>query len=252
MIAVVAAAVAALVLGLSGGSSRPQRPFTPVVAAPPPLAPVAPVAPQAVNLTLPPGQGVVVAEVLRPTAMRASPGGRVLARLGTHTGFGSPEYLWVVRSAPAWLGVVSPLVGNGRLGWIPQSATVLGRVKWQLKVSLSARSLTVLMGGRVVRRYTVSIGAPQSPTPTGRFAVTDRLRTADPGGPYGCCILALSAVTPHVVQGWDGGDRIAIHTTPDTSTIGEAVSHGCVRVPAADGRWLLMHVPLATPTVISS
>ena len=39
----------------------------------------------------------------------------------------------------------------------------------------------------------MAIGTPGAPTPTGRFAVTDRLVTNDPAGPYGCCILALSA-----------------------------------------------------------
>ncbi len=119
-------------------------------------------------------------------------------------------------------------------------------------MSLDARRLTVLDHGRVVERYTVAIGAQGAPTPTGRFAVTDRLVTNDPGGPYGCCILALTANAPHAIQGWTGGTRIAIHSTPETSSIGEAASHGCVRVTLPQGRWLLAHIPLGTPTLISS
>jgi lipoprotein-anchoring transpeptidase ErfK/SrfK len=119
-------------------------------------------------------------------------------------------------------------------------------------VSLSARRLTVLNGGKVVKRYTVAIGRPAAPTPTGRFAVTDRLATGDPSGPYGCCILALSARSPHAIQGWNGGNRIAIHSTPEVSSIGQPVSHGCLRLTLAEGRWLLGHVPLGTPTLISA
>jgi lipoprotein-anchoring transpeptidase ErfK/SrfK len=128
----------------------------------------------------------------------------------------------------------------------------LGRVTWELKVSLRARRLTVLEDGKVRARYTVAIGRPDAPTPTGRFAVTDRLLTGNPAGPYGCCILALSAHSPHAIQGWTGGDRIAIHSTPDLASIGEAESHGCVRVTLPEGRWLLSHIPLGTPTLISS
>ena len=106
--------------------------------------------------------------------------------------------------------------------------------------------------GNVLAHYTVAIGRPSARTPTGRFAVTDRLATGDPSGPYGCCVLALSAHSPHAIQGWDGGNRIAIHSTPDTSSIGLAVSHGCMRLTLAEGRWLMNHVPLGTPTVISS
>jgi len=201
---------------------------------------------------IPGGSGALVALVLHPTDLRSSPGGHSIARLDTKTEFGSPDMLWVARRVPGWLGVMTPQAGNGRVAWIAQSATSLSRVSWELKVSLSSRRLTVLDHGRVVERYTVAIGAPGAPTPTGRFAVTDRLVTNDPAGPYGCCILALSAHAPHAIQGWTGGTRIAIHSTPETSSIGEAASHGCVRVTLAQGRWLLAHIPLGTPTLISS
>ena len=201
---------------------------------------------------LPAGPGALVARLHHTTTMRASVRGRSLARLSTRTEFGSSQVLWVVRISSSWLGVVSPQAGNGRLGWIPQSSVRLERVRWELRVSLSARRVTVIEAGRTVARYTVAIGAPQAPTPTGRFEVTDRLVTHDPGGPYGCCILALSAHAPHAIQGWTGGDRIAIHSTPDTASIGLPVSHGCLRLTLAEGSWLIHHIPVGTPTLISS
>ncbi len=149
--------------------------------------------------------------------------------------------------------MVSPLAGNGKVGWIPAADASLSRVNWQLQCLAGhapSRASCSGAGGR--ERYRVAIGAPASPTPTGRFAVTDRLTTGDPSGPYGCCILALSAKAPHAIQGWNGGDRIAIHSTPETWTIGHAISHGCVRLTLAEGRWLLAHIPLGTPTLISS
>jgi lipoprotein-anchoring transpeptidase ErfK/SrfK len=193
-----------------------------------------------------------VAVLLHSTTLRAAPHGRKLARLTTKTSFGSRETVLVVRHVPGWLGVVATQAGNGKVGWIPLSAASLARVDWELKVSLKARRLTVLEGGKVMKTYKVAIGQPGAPTPTGRFAVTDRLTTGDPSGPYGCCILALSAKSPHAIQGWDGGDRIAIHSTPEAWSIGEAVSHGCLRLTLAEGRWLLGHVPLGTPTLISA
>ncbi len=223
--------------------------FTPVASSPspPPAKPRAPALP-----AVPTGPGALVAFVKHPTTLRATPGGRSLAHLTTRTQFGSPEALLVVRRVPGWLDVVATQAGNGRTAWIAQGAASLSRETWELKVSLSDRRLTILNDGRVIERYTVAIGQPGAPTPTGRFAVTDRLLTGNPGGPYGCCILALSAHSPHVIQGWTGGDRIAIHSTPDSASIGEAASHGCVRVTLAEGRWLLAHIPLGTPTLISS
>lgn len=201
---------------------------------------------------LPPGTGALVALVKRSTTMRITPGGRSIAQVGTRTNFGSPQVMLVTKLRGSWLGVISPIIGNNRTGWIPRSATDLGRVPWELKVSLRERRLTVLYAGKTLQRYTVAVGRPDAPTPTGHFAVTDRLSTGNPSGPYGCCILALSAKSPHAIQGWTGGNRIAIHSTPDTSSIGLPVSHGCVRLTLAEGRWLLGHIPLGTPTVIST
>jgi lipoprotein-anchoring transpeptidase ErfK/SrfK len=202
--------------------------------------------------SVPQGSGALVALVRHPTTMHSAPGGRTLAKVATRTGFGSPQALWVVQHKPGWLGVISTQAGNGHVGWIPQSATSLGRVSWELKVSLARRQVTVIENGKVQQRYTIAVGAPNSPTPTGSFAVTDRLETGDPGGPYGCCILALSANAPHAISDWDGGNRIAIHSTPETSSIGLPVSHGCMRLTLAEGQWLLKHIPLGTPTLISA
>lgn len=199
---------------------------------------------------LPPGSGALVAYVTHPTAMRSSPGGHSFARVSTRTTFNSPTALWVVAHQPGWLGVISPQAGNGHIGWIAQSATTLTRVPLELSVSLSAHQVIVLYKGQAIHRYTAAVGRPSAPTPTGRFAVTDLLRTGDPQGPYGCCILALSASAPHAIADWSGGNRVAIHSTPDTSSIGYSVSHGCVRVSLDDGRWLLDHIPPGTPVLI--
>jgi len=201
---------------------------------------------------VPPGRGAIVAVLRRPTVMRASPAGRPLAAVAVRTPFGSPTVMWVRSVDGSWLGVVSTLAGNNRLGWIPSGSVSLARVSYRIEVSLAARRLEVLENGRVLRRFTVAIGMAGAPTPTGDFDVTDRLATHDPTGPYGCCILALSAVSPHPIQGWNGGNRIAIHSTPDTASIGLPASHGCLRLTMAEGRWLLEHVPLGTPVVISS
>jgi lipoprotein-anchoring transpeptidase ErfK/SrfK len=234
-----AAAGALLIAACGGGSHTPARAraLTAARAVPPPL-------------TLPPGSGPLVAEVLRTTAIRSAPDGRVLARIGTRDGFGSPDALAVERLGPYWLGVLSPFAGNGRIGWIPRAAVLLSRTPYELQASLSARTLTVRYEGRVVKRYTVGVGAARAPTPTGRFAVTDRLTTGDPGGPYGCCILALSATAPHAIPGWPGGTRIAIHATPDSQTIGQPDSHGCLHVTQEEGRWLILHVPIGTRVTI--
>jgi lipoprotein-anchoring transpeptidase ErfK/SrfK len=71
-----------------------------------------------------------------------------------------------------------------------------------------------------------------------------------PSGPYGCCIVALSARQPNLPPGWAGGDRIAIHGTPHTETIGQAASTGCLRAADTDLRVLMRDVPVGAPVFI--
>jgi lipoprotein-anchoring transpeptidase ErfK/SrfK len=253
----VAPIAAGFALTSGGASSRISAKLSPVASLPRAVASSAAAPRGSATRTrpavvLPPGSGAIVAVLRRPTLMRASPAGPRLAYVGVRTPFGSPTVMWVRRVAGSWLGVVSTLAGNNRLGWIQAASAALARVSYRIDVSLAARRLEVLERGRVLERYTVAIGMPGAPTPTGDFDVTDRLATHDPTGPYGCCILALSAVSPHAIQGWNGGNRIAIHSTPDTASIGQPASHGCLRLTLPEGRWLLEHIPLGTPVVISS
>jgi lipoprotein-anchoring transpeptidase ErfK/SrfK len=199
---------------------------------------------------IPSGPGALVAQLNTSVVMRASPGGAKIGKLGLKTPFGSPVVMWVERHSGHWLGVASPTAGDGRVGWIPASATSLYRVNWEIKVSLSQRHVFVFHAGHQIKSYVIAIGMPSAPTPTGDFAVTDRLSTGDPTGPYGCCILATSALAPHAIQDWSGGNRIAIHSTPETWSVGQAVSHGCMRLTLPEGQWLIEHVPLGTPVII--
>src|SRR5205085_12355907 len=115
-----------------------------------------------------------------------------------------------------------------------------------LEVDLSRRELRLHVGRRVVRRMFVGIGAPGTPTPIGRFAVTDKLNGAAYSPVYGCCILALSGHQTNLPGGWTGGDRLAIH---GGSTAG-AVSNGCLHAPTAALRYLMRSVPLGARVLI--
>ena len=185
----------------------------------------------------------------RTVAVRSAPNGPVVARLSSRTEFGSPETLAVARALPGRrFAVVSTALPNGRLGWVDASpgALRLSRTRVTLDVDLSRRLLRVRAGARVVRRIRVGIGAPGTPTPVGRFAVTDKLDGAAFSPVYGCCILALSAHQTHPPNGWTGGDRIAIH---GGSTAG-AVTTGCLHASTAALRYLMRSVPLGAQVLI--
>jgi lipoprotein-anchoring transpeptidase ErfK/SrfK len=191
-----------------------------------------------------------IAHLEKSTPLYASPNGALLTRLSTRTEFGSPQTLGVVRHRGRWLAVVSTATPNSRVGWVRAGAVRVTRTRASLVLDLSRRRLILKEGDRVVRRMTVGVGRSSSPTPTGRFAVTDKLSGYRYGPYYGCCILALSAHQPNLPAGWTGGDRIAIHGTNAPWTIGAAASAGCAHARDADLRVLMRRVPLGTPVFV--
>ena len=180
----------------------------------------------------------------RRLTLRESPEGRVLTTVGPRTEFGSPQTFSVAYVKGPWLAVRSTALGNRRLGWVRARRVRLLNRTMRLEVDLSKRELVVHDVG-IRRRMQVAIGAPDTPTPPGTFYVTDKLRGAEFGAYYGCCILALSGRQPHLPQGWSGGDRLAIHGSL-TPTWGLAVSNGCLHADEADLRYLMQNVPLGT------
>jgi lipoprotein-anchoring transpeptidase ErfK/SrfK len=251
------AAAAALVAGTLGGcGADDQPPAAPTVAQTQPQTATSGTAttpsggdaagPQARDARLKPP---LAFHVRRRAQLRAAPGGKVVATIKTKTEFKSPTILAVAARKPGWV-LVRTSVDKHHVGWLPSGSGVLFSQPRTLVVDLSKRTLTVFHRGHAGARYRVAIGTPSTPTPRGKFAVTDRLTTGDPAGPYGCCILALNGRQAKIAQGWGGGDRIAIHATPATWSIGKRVSHGCVRATNATLRRLMRQVRLGTPVTI--
>jgi hypothetical protein len=189
----------------------------------------------------------VAAPKNRVLPLRAAPGsGRVLSRVGLRTAFGSATRLAIVRERRRWLGVISEALGNGVEGYVRRSEVRLFRNPYVLEADLSRRALTVRRWGIRLRRFRVAIGAASSPTPLGRFSITDKLRDFYPAA-YGCCVLALSGRQSHLPSGWTGGDRLAIH---GGGGIGTSVTSGCLHAGEADLRFLMASVPTGTLVVI--
>jgi L,D-transpeptidase-like protein len=181
------------------------------------------------------------------------PFGHVVGRVDATTPFGSRRALGVVTSRRSrWLGVTEAGLGQNKIVWVDARDGGLryGRSEIDLDVDLSRRTLVVHRSGLEVRRLRVGVGRPGSPTPIGRFAVTDKLDGPSYSASYGCCILALSATQPNLPPGWRGGNRVAIHGTHSSSDFGRAVSTGCLHASARDLHYLMRTVRLGTPVVI--
>jgi lipoprotein-anchoring transpeptidase ErfK/SrfK len=227
------AAAAACAVALHGGPSRPRSGVL-----------GAETTRRAAGLVARPLHGTVV--------LRAAPAGRPVATVGPRGVFGDPLRLGVVARRGAWLEVTAEALPNGRYGWVRAGRDVaIAATEYGLHVSLSAHRLDVLRNGKVVRRIAVAIGAASSPTPTGRYAVSEKLDGTRFGAAYGCCILGLTAHQPRPPEGWRSGVAyfVAIH---GGGGVGTNVSAGCLHAAEADLRYLMATVPLGAPIRIAA
>ena len=231
-------------------SPRPAAPQPAAAESSPALEPIAEVAPP--TPPKPSGTAILRVRAGETVGLRSKPRGKVVRQVDAATQFGSPTTLTVAAERGGWLGVTSTDLPNGKLGWVRKENEAIDqrRTELSIRIDLSQRRLRLLDGDRLVRTATVAVGRPGSSTPTGRFAVTDKLNGSDYGPYYGCCILALSGHQPNLPPGWQGGDRLAIHGTDDPSSIGRPVTAGCPRAGARDLHALMRRVPLGTPVVI--
>jgi lipoprotein-anchoring transpeptidase ErfK/SrfK len=235
----------------NAGARTADRQSAPQPAAEAPaLQPIEDVAPPAPPR--PPATPILRVRAGETVALRAKPRGEVVREVAAATQFGSPTTLAVAAERGGWLGVTSTELPNGKLGWIKKEdgAVDQRRTKLAIRVDLSERRLRLVNGDRTLRTASVGIGRPGSATPTGRFAVTDKLDGANYGAYYGCCIIALSGHQPNLPPGWPGGDRLAIHGTSNPATIGTRASAGCLHAGESHLRVLMRRVPLGTPVYI--
>ena len=142
-----------------------------------------------------------------------------------------------------------PTRPNGSSGWVRAVDVRLISIHTRIDVSLSRRQLILYRDGQPVLVTSVAIGAPSTPTPTGRYYVNQRLLAANPRGDYGPGAVGISAFSP-VLRSWPQGGPIAIHGTDAPGLVGFAISHGCLRVRNVDIRVLLRVAEEGTPVEI--
>jgi lipoprotein-anchoring transpeptidase ErfK/SrfK len=149
-----------------------------------------------------------------------------------------------------WLRVMLPGRPNSSTGWIERGGTRETQTGWRIIVSTSQRRVRVYFDGHLLKSYPAVVGKPSTPTPIGDFFVeeTEIMPSTAPGGPY---VLALSARS-NVLQDFDGGPgQIGIHGRDLLGgTLGQAQSHGCMRLATADITWLSERIGPGVPVDI--
>jgi lipoprotein-anchoring transpeptidase ErfK/SrfK len=218
------------------------------------------------NLPAPPAQTIwsfgrpaTIARLEIATDVHSSPAGPVVGRLGTALPqTRAPAELLVLGHTHAggkgWLDVRLPSRPNEASGWINRAVVTLSTTNWRIVVDLRRRTLQAWNGRRLVRSFAAVVGSPATPTPTGLFAVSDRIPLAHPRAQfYGSWILTLTAHSTVLHTFGGGNGLVAIHGRGGQSLstpLGSALSHGCVRLPNEAVDWLAARAAPGTPVQV--
>lgn len=164
-------------------------------------------------------------------------------------GDGSPD---ATQEVPGWYRVALRDRPNGSTGWVPADSVKVTKTPYRIFVDLGARTLRVEKDGTGVFTTEIAIGTQENPTPVNGTYVTELIQNTNPGGSYGPYAFGL-ALHSDTLSEFGGGDgQVGIHGTNKPQLIGQAVSHGCVRLKNDDVKELVdLQLPLGVPVFIT-
>ncbi len=163
-----------------------------------------------------------------------------------------PLVLLVTKRRADWVKVQLPTRPNLSEAWVHERDVRLRHNEWRLRIDLSAYRVYTYRGDRLISEHTIGVGQSVTPTPHGRYYLTDLVQPEDPTGLYGSFAFGLSAHSDVVTSFGAGDGQIGIHGTNDTSTLQSQVSHGCIRVGNSVIESFARHLPLGTPVRITA
>jgi lipoprotein-anchoring transpeptidase ErfK/SrfK len=147
-----------------------------------------------------------------------------------------------------WYKINLPMRPNGTYGWIPARSVALSPTVSQIVVHRNTRTIDIFWHGKPALHAIVAVGAPGMETPVGHFYVAARFV------PYNDPFLGVFAVETSAyskLTEWPGGGVVGIHGTSEPQLLGQAVSHGCVRVSNVTAAALVKLAPLGTPITVT-
>lgn len=191
----------------------------------------------------PDGAEAFTAQILMPVAARRAPraDAGVVSRLMPYTAYSRRNQVLLVTGEAEdgagrdWVRVHLPTRPNGTHGWLPRETVVMKATRTRIRVLLQSRRVELWRSGRKARSFRAAVGTGHTPTPVGSFAIQDPVPAGATQRSYlGPWILTLTAHST-VLRSFMGGDGlVAIHGTNAPGLLGQAVSHGCIRLSNAD------------------
>lgn len=137
----------------------------------------------------------------------------------------------------------------------PTVASLLPQSDVQVVVELGDRKISVYRHHEVIKQYLVAIGQTEWETPEGTFQVIQKNEYPDWQHPITGEVIPAGRKQNPLGSRWIGflssqDGEIGFHGTNEESLIGEAISHGCIRMLNEDVEDLFTYVEVGTPVTV--
>lgn len=145
----------------------------------------------------------------------------------------TPELIMQVNHLEVGAPHAAPLLKRGMTLKVPPS-------KFQIDVDISNKTLFLKSGGQLLKKYDITTGALQTPTPVGNFKIINKMKNPTWHSPKG--IVAPNDPQNELGSRWMGIESqeipksrgFGIHGTIRPDAIGKADSTGCIRMLNSD------------------
>lgn len=125
--------------------------------------------------------------------------------------------------------------------------------KYAMVLNVASRKVILYNNGVPTKEYPVGVGKSLTPTPLGNFRVVRRIFNPSWINPYRQSkVIGPGAMNP-IGQYWLGfamntkKQEYGFHSTTDISSVGQASTHGCIRMYPEDIKELFNLVTVGTP-----
>lgn len=135
-----------------------------------------------------------------------------------------------------------------------KASSVNPKLATELVIKLRERRVYVYQKKQVLAKYPIAIGRSGWETPTGNFKVLHKEHNPAWEHPFTGKVISPGPDNP-LGKAWiafwtDGRNQIGFHGTPQENLVGQAVSHGCVRMRNKDVLALFEQVDVGTPVKV--
>jgi lipoprotein-anchoring transpeptidase ErfK/SrfK len=176
--------------------------------------------------------------------------GQVTHRMANPTPTDGPLVFLTTSNESDWQEVLLPVRPNGSIGWVRNQDVSLAAHNYRIRVDLADFRLRVLERGITIFDTVAGVASNNSPTPGGRYYLTELLAPTAPDTVYGSFAYGLSGFS-ETFETFNGGPgQLGIHGTNSPESLGTAVSAGCIRLHDDDVARLVTFLPLGVPVVV--